>query len=66
MSWEEDLVCADVRLVIMVGEETGDAGRGIFDGDLMGEGTLCERSINGCLIFEGDAMSLTCRYLGSA
>lgn len=44
--------------MIIVGDETGDAGRGILDGDLIGEGMLCDRSMRGCLVLDGDVIIL--------
>lgn len=34
----------------------GDGGRGIFDGDLTGEGRFVERSARGCWALDGDLM----------
>lgn len=56
ISCENDLVCAEALLVIIVGDMAGEGGRRIFEGDLNGEGMFNDRSVRGCLFFEGDAI----------
>lgn len=55
ISWEEERTCV-FFLVSNVGEDAGEGGRAIFEGDfsLVGDGMLAERGARGRLDFEGE------------
>lgn len=60
ISWEEERACVFVTVCFVrsVGEDAGDGGSAIFEGDLslVGEGMLVERGARGCLDFEGEVI----------